>query len=322
MKNSQITFCTVVMNRVEHIKKTLLRNILDNKHPETSFLVLDYGSTDGLREYIRDNFQKYLKNGKLVYCYAEAELFDRSHSRNMMIRQADGKYICNLDADNYTGKDFDLYLLDIFIKNKGKNALIVADTTQTKYTIRDAFGRFAVEKRSFMEVTGYDERMKYYGSEDIDLYNRLELLGCQRIVIEDVKYLKAIEHSDDLRIKNEKLAHKMAQSYVYHHEEADKSSILIKMVDNTCELIEITPQNENITLPFTVVSHLVKPSVDEFDLSAFTKLPDNLQEELLMVYPMTVNQFYLNENLKNKVIAPNKHFGVGAVEVNFGENNL
>ena len=109
---NKLAFCTVIMNRLPHLKQTLPQNIKDNSQPGVVFLVFDYGSNDGLQQWIETDMKQHIDSNKLIYKRVEAETFDRSLSRNLMFKSIEADFICNIDADNYTGKDFDLFLIN------------------------------------------------------------------------------------------------------------------------------------------------------------------------------------------------------------------
>ncbi|MFD2148711.1 glycosyltransferase family 2 protein [Mucilaginibacter antarcticus] len=68
----KISFCTTCMNRLSHLKQTLKRNILDNEdYPNLEFILLDYNSTDGLKEYVRSELHTFITSKKLVYYRTE-----------------------------------------------------------------------------------------------------------------------------------------------------------------------------------------------------------------------------------------------------------
>ena len=115
-----ISLCTVCMNRLHHIKKTLPQNIEDNAaYPDLEFILLDYNSTDGLEEWVKNNMQEYIISGRLKYYKtSEPVFFDRSHSRNLMFKLAAGDILCNIDADNYTGLAFADYVNEMFYQKK------------------------------------------------------------------------------------------------------------------------------------------------------------------------------------------------------------
>ena len=116
----QISFCITCMNRLKHLQETLEKNILDNfLVDEVEFVVLDYNSQDGLEEWIARSMMKYIEMGILVYYRTtEPVHYLRSHSRNMVFRLAEGKIVCNLDADNYLGKGFAEFMLKEFQEKK------------------------------------------------------------------------------------------------------------------------------------------------------------------------------------------------------------
>ena len=58
------------MNRLYQLKETLRVNI-DNSTNESEFIIIDYNSNDGLKEYIYDNFQDEILNGKLKYIFTD-----------------------------------------------------------------------------------------------------------------------------------------------------------------------------------------------------------------------------------------------------------
>ena len=120
MINYKISFCTVCMNRLHHLRKTLLVNIIDNSdYRDAEFVLLDYNSTDGLEDFVRAEMKDYLNSGKLIYYKTLApRYFNRSHSRNLVFKLSSGDLICNIDADNFTGKGFVCYLNSEFLKNK------------------------------------------------------------------------------------------------------------------------------------------------------------------------------------------------------------
>ena len=203
-----LSFCIVCMNRIEHIKLTLEQNILENQLPGVEFVLLDYNSTDGLEEWVRCNMKEYLDNHILVY-YKElhARKFHRTHSRNMVMKLAEGEIVCNLDADNYLGKGFASFVLDQFSRNR--NIFLTSS-----YNQRDAIGRVCVMRKDFLSINGYNESFSGYGLEDIELYNRLQKNGLTQIYVDNSSFFRAISHTNKLRIENEFLYWKRNQLYI------------------------------------------------------------------------------------------------------------
>jgi len=180
--------------------QTLPTNIKHNiRYPEVEFVILDYNSSDGLEKYIKQNFMVYIESGQLVYYRTnEPEKYSMSHSRNLAFKVATGDIVCNIDSDNYTGVDFAAYVNAEFQRNRN----IFLSTHHQSFAKNDVLGRICVRKKDFLAVTGYDEKMIYYGFDDFDFSNRLQLLGLKNIAITDHKFLQAIEHSNNERLKN------------------------------------------------------------------------------------------------------------------------
>lgn len=203
----KISFCIVCMNRLYHLKQTLPINILDNEDYEAlEFVLLDYNSTDGLGGYISENFGKYLENGRLVYYKTSTpKYFNRSHSRNLVFRLASGDLICNIDADNYTGKNFATYVNSEF--QKRANIFLTPLETSGTNSKKDVLGRICIRNKDFYSIRGYDERMINYGFEDNDFANRLEISGLTRVsILGNGEYLKAISHDEKERLSNESVS--------------------------------------------------------------------------------------------------------------------
>ncbi|PRX55253.1 glycosyltransferase family A protein [Flagellimonas meridianipacifica] len=227
MKKSKISFCTVCMNRVHHLKETLPKNIKDNiSYGNLEFVVLDYNSQDDLENWIFSEMGYYLSQGILVYLKTEKpEKFFMSHSKNVVSKQADGDIICNVDADNFLGKGFAEYIDDSF--RTERNAYLTVDKRTTK---RDCFGRICMRKKDFLKIRGYDESMIGYGFEDFDLRNRLELLGRKALFISEKSFLQALVHDDKERLINESNATSIFKIFVRFIDHA--KSELLYLFDN------------------------------------------------------------------------------------------
>jgi len=202
MGEYKISFCTVCMNRLHHLRQTLPANMLNNKnYRNLEFILLDYNSDDGLDDFIKETFNDDIKSGKLIYYKTlTPKYFNRSHSRNMAYKLSTGDIVCNIDADNYTGGKFAAYVNNEFKKNTNIFLTPIDNRMPTKKN--DVFGRTCVKKNDFYKIRGYDERMVNYGFEDYDFANRLELSGLTRNPI-DQSYLKAITHDEKERLSNE-----------------------------------------------------------------------------------------------------------------------
>lgn len=233
----KISFCTVSMNRLHHLKKTLPKNIFDNlDYNNVEYVVLDYNSHDNLSEWICTEERKYLDMGILKYYKTtDPVVFNRSHSRNMCFRLATGDILCNIDADNFTGKGFAEYVNDKF--QKEDDIFLTGNSSH-----RDTIGRVCIKKDDFMQVNGYNECIQDYGFEDNELYKRLIVFGKRQVGIEEFTYLKAIQHDNYERIANEKLNQGLKNIFVAYYNSYESDLILEyeKKVVKACIIDYIT----------------------------------------------------------------------------------
>ncbi|HCN83945.1 MAG TPA: hypothetical protein DIT07_10060 [Sphingobacteriaceae bacterium] len=236
------------MNRLHHLKKTLITNILANSdYHDVEFVLMDYNSSDGLSDFIKTNLQEYLNNGKLIYYKTNTpDYFNRSHSRNLVFRLASGDLICNIDADNFTGSGFAAYLNWEFQK-KGSRFLTAIGSEKAS---QDVLGRICVRADHFYELTGYDELMSWYGFEDHDFANRLELNAVKRIPIPR-DYLTAITHEQTERLLNERISADLLALYVNYLTPAS-TDFLFLFKDGICRKgILVNNDSFDYTSPFT-----------------------------------------------------------------------
>jgi len=198
-----IVFCTTCKGRVQHLERTLPRNLAHN--PEARFVVVDYNDQDGLTSYLKSNHAKDIESGRLVvYQYKEPVAFHMAHAKNLAHRLGaieGGDVLVNLDADNFTGEGFADYVReqfqsgdDIFLWSRmvkeGENRLP-----------RGISGRIAVSRSAFFIAGGYDEKYHTYSPDDKDFNARLRRLGFDGREI-DPRFLQAILHNDKMRFKD------------------------------------------------------------------------------------------------------------------------
>lgn len=347
-KSYDISYCTVSMNRAEHVKKTLTENIENNLSSNVEFLLLDYNSKDDLEIWTMNNMKHHIKSGKLKFFKTnEPTHFDRSHSRNMIIKQAKGKYVCNVDADNYLGKGFSEYVIKIFSENN--NCYLGTDLDGVHYNLMDTYGRVCCEKSVFMTLRGYDESLKGYGPEDKDFFSRLENIGISKVTIKNTKFLRAIAHSNTERICNEFLSKQLKDIYICHVN-PERSIVLITLFNKTYNLFEIEPNKYKSVIVANLVENsfqegkilidkdesiilqseknqqvLSRVSSLEYRLNGttiiFKKNTDvKFKQKALIDIPLIMNQAKMQKNiLKNRNIVNELGFGEGSLIKNFGE---
>jgi len=213
----KISFCTVAMNRLSHIKETFIKNILDNiNYPKLEFNLLNYNSTDGLDDWAQKELKQYIDNGIVNYYRTDdPEYFHRSHSRNMIFKLSSGDIVCNVDADNFCGVGFAEYINEVMSENENYERSFLIPTRELREeSDRNSYGRIAVRRADFFALKGFDERMDGYGFEDTDFINRLQKMGKIPVLIKEANYLKGISHSQSLRISEEKYCKTISNIFI------------------------------------------------------------------------------------------------------------
>lgn len=197
-----VSFCTTCMGRLQHLAQTLPQNIVDNlDYPRVEFVVVDYNSQDGLAEWVRRHLSHWIKAGILnYYHYPAPGSFHMAHAKNMAHRLATGEILCNMDADNFTGKGFAHYL------NHAMQETGTFIRTNTIETSRQIYrggggGRIAVPREAFYAAGGYDEVFERWGPDDLDFHARLKRIGYKFRSLSP-KYLNFIRHENALRNRN------------------------------------------------------------------------------------------------------------------------
>jgi hypothetical protein len=197
-----VSFCITCKDRLIHLQESLPQNLSWHADdPDVEFLLLNYNSGDGLHDWVRDTCGELLSSGRVAYFFnPEPTMFRASHAKNQAFRLARGSILCNLDADNFTGKAFAAYLrrqlqsLDFLSGGVIDNDRIIATN------VRGVEGRNVVPRELFWAFGGFDEDFSSWGYEDSNLSERMMFLGLAGRTIEE-EYLSCIEHGDELRTR-------------------------------------------------------------------------------------------------------------------------
>jgi len=184
------------MGRIHFLMKTLPHNLkLLSNYDSCELVLLDYNSKDGLEDWIKNNFQREISSGLLVYVKTtQPEHFHMSHAKNLVHRLASGKVLCNLDADNFLEK---MYINELYrcFEEEGDNFILKA-----RGDGHGAGGRIAVSSDLFYKVRGYEEHIDRWGHDDTDFFNKCEIFKGK--VIGYLPQIRVIRHSDDVRGSN------------------------------------------------------------------------------------------------------------------------
>ena len=162
------------MNRLHDVRRTLPKNLKDNQdYPNAEFVLLDYGSTDGLGEWVRSEMMCWIESGRLNYYRTEEEYFRPNHSQNVSFNLAQNELVANVDADNFTHKGY-LHRLNQCAASPHKSILIVPENFLRVGSDRMFLkGRFALYKKDILMLRGFDEDLdEGFGDDDVNFVIR------------------------------------------------------------------------------------------------------------------------------------------------------
>ena len=200
-----LSFCITCKNRFYQVSQTLLQNLDNNRlHKKwIEFILVDFGSIDGLQKWVISNFTDDLKSGYLKYYYTDELLFWHSSiAKNTAHWCAGHDIVVNLDCDNYTGFLGGQYIIRRFLD---KNDIVCH---QFSGNIPDgSYGRIAILKKFFDSIGGYDESLGPIFFEDVDLINRLRRIGLEYLLLNDKKYCKTISNTREESLSNTGSSH-------------------------------------------------------------------------------------------------------------------
>jgi len=167
-----LSYCITCKNQIHQIKQTLFQNMEDNRDSKdfVEFVLVDFGSDDGLQQWIIDNFISEIEEGYLKYYYTEEmQLWHDSIAKNTSHRLAKNDIVVHLDCDNFTGKNGGRFLIEQ-IKKYGWDKTILYQSGNESGN--GPYEQISLSKSNFYKLGGYDESMEYSGSHEKDLLIR------------------------------------------------------------------------------------------------------------------------------------------------------
>jgi hypothetical protein len=167
-----ISFCITCRNRLEYLKQTLPVS-LSKVSLGVTFCLLDYGSSDGLGDWVKTEMGQFIEWDVLEYYRAEADHFDMAHAKNSCSKLSTGDVVCNLDADNFAEYEFQDY-----IEKQFRNRLVEIVCTDLN---DGTHGRLSARRDAFDKLGGYDESFVGYGWDDNDFRERASRSGIQMV---------------------------------------------------------------------------------------------------------------------------------------------
>ncbi len=176
----ELSFCITCMNRTNYLKKTLLKNLIDNKNSKVEFILVNFNSVDGLENYINNNneIKKYLVTKQLKYFNCEKlKYWHSSIAKNIAHNYASGNILVNLDCDNFIGENGGDFIINYF-KQFGNNIIL----SQSKEIFGSGTaGRISISKNNFKKLGGYNESFFPMGYQDKDFIERAKRINLKHI---------------------------------------------------------------------------------------------------------------------------------------------
>jgi predicted glycosyltransferase involved in capsule biosynthesis len=169
-------------------------NIKSNTdYDDVEFVLVNYNSMDGMHEWVKKHLMSYIEMGVLNYYYTkEPEYFHMSKAKNLAHKLAKNEIVCNLDGDNFTGKDFAFYINYLFNTHGEEN---IFQFKKAPYWGTE--GRLVLSKKIFEKMGGYDETFHPAGHQDHDLISRGKALGLEHRIIEIENFLRYLSNSTE-----------------------------------------------------------------------------------------------------------------------------
>jgi hypothetical protein len=208
-----LSYCYPCRDRLHSVKQTLPSVIAAaEKSPPVEIVILNYGSTDGLGGWLKENAPQ------VKHVWYEAEHFHMAHSRNLSVIMALGEYVISSDAE--TRVDERLFLgLRRTIEDTGRPLIRLGRRPSSARLAKEnpgggacdggcrwwTHGVFCVKRSEFMAAGGFDERFEFYGPEDKDIIHRLRRRGLEYATIDNHKLITNLETPDEEKVKNYRL---------------------------------------------------------------------------------------------------------------------
>jgi len=203
---TKITVIYAYRNRDSERVRLSLQSLQKQSYQNFDVQFVDYGSEHQFAEEIEDVVKRF-SFATYHYIAHEGLLWNKSKALNYGIQNAQGQYVFIADVDilfhpntmslfeaicnEKTAFLFNLSYLDK--SNSLKiNSKIEFESLPIKHSGK-VNGMVLVSKKAITNIYGYDNFFHFYGSEDVDLHERLKNIGLS-LVYRDELYFKHIWH--------------------------------------------------------------------------------------------------------------------------------
>lgn len=182
----QITTIIPCKGRLHHLKDTI--DVIARQSIAHEVVIVDYDCPDGTYQWAQT---LPYPNVRAVKADTKgSDKFNLSRARNEGVRNSKGDILFFCDADTLLSPVF----LSIHLSKPIEGFFYCG------WGYGESTGNLIVQRAVFEQVRGYNEALKGWGFEDIDIYNRMEAAGYQRRPF--IGGTRSIQHGDDDRVKH------------------------------------------------------------------------------------------------------------------------
>lgn len=197
----KISFCTTCMNRLFHLKQTILKNIEHaSSYANFEFILLDYNSQDELEDWVKENLSKYIDSGVVkFYQTKEPKYWCAAHAKNIAHKMATGDVLINIDSDVLIPEGFCEYIKDLFSSG---NRVVLSFESSDIYGNDGCAGIVGATRNDFYSVNGYDESISLgWGYDDMNYQFRVRMKNDLHLFTAP-KICLCIPHPNETRTAN------------------------------------------------------------------------------------------------------------------------
>ncbi len=188
----KLAYCTTCMDRLEFLRGVWDSNIACIRGLPVEWVIVDYSSQrQDVSDWLLTRRARYPEQFAQVRAYrAPAHSYwHGSHAKNVAhALSGEAPIVCNLDCDTFVTPGHAQFLMGT-----------VREGVFVGAPDKGTFGSIGMRKIDFFSLGGYDEDIRYYGYEDVDLMERAQRMSARR-TIWPRRYWVAISH--DLKTEN------------------------------------------------------------------------------------------------------------------------
>lgn len=179
MKND-ITVIITVRDRDTQRLENQLKSIRENG-ANPNFIIVDYGSEPKYAKPLESLATQY--KCEYIHIYSEGRPWNKCHAINIAVKKSETPFIVTSDMDNIYSTNPFSYCLNNFQKNKFYSIEEFWMKKRGNYFNASPAGHgnygmyLFTDKTAYSKTGGYDERIVYWGMEDLDWPERLKKIG-------------------------------------------------------------------------------------------------------------------------------------------------